>query len=89
MLFGDRGAQAQPAEADNERVVRAFGLLSVLAVGAESFFAASGTYAGATVPAGVTLVAADAVSYCLQAGTGAAARHLAGPGGSPTPGRCP
>jgi hypothetical protein len=56
---------------------------------ADSSLATTGTYAGATVPPGVTLVAANAVSYCLQVGTGAATRHLAGPGGSPTPGRCP
>jgi Tfp pilus assembly protein PilE len=117
-------------EVDNEPVVRAFGLVSVLVAlavagylythsaetvqpsggsavqdlaveaaaeatllaaktGVESFFATSGTYAGATVPPGVTLVAADAASYCLQVGAGAATRHVAGPGGSPAPGPCP
>lgn len=56
--------------------------------GVESFFATSGTYVGAAVPAGVTLVTADAASYCLQAGTGADTHHLTGPGGSPTAGPC-
>src|SRR4029453_1025758 len=35
--------------------------------------------AGATVPPGVTLVAADTASYSLQVGTGEATRHLAAP----------
>lgn len=50
----------------------------------------AGTYAGASLPPayGVTLVRADATSYCLQAGTGAAARHVVGPGGAPAPGPC-
>jgi Tfp pilus assembly protein PilE len=56
--------------------------------GVESYFATSGTYVGAAVPAGVTLVTADAASYCLQAGTGAATHHLTVPGGSPAPGPC-
>jgi hypothetical protein len=55
----------------------------------DSSLAATGTYAGATVPPGVTLVAADTASYSLQVGTGEATGHLAGPGGSPTPGPCP
>jgi uncharacterized membrane protein len=56
----------------------------------QAHFAQAGTYAGATVPPayGVTLARADATSYCLQAGTGGTARHLAGPGGSPAPGPC-
>ena len=56
----------------------------------QAHHAQTGTYAGATLPPnlGVTLVRADATSYCLQAGTGGAASHLAGPGGSPAPGAC-
>jgi hypothetical protein len=56
----------------------------------ETFHAESGTYAGATLPAsfGVVLVRADAASYCLQSGSGAAAEHEAGPGGSVIPGGC-
>ncbi len=56
--------------------------------GVESFFAATGTYVGATVPTGVTLVTVDAASYCVQVGTGTTTRHLTGPGGSPAPGPC-
>jgi hypothetical protein len=58
------------------------------AIALEEQMATTGTYAGAVMPTGVTLVRADAASYCVQAGTGAAVQHLAGPGGSPAPGAC-
>jgi hypothetical protein len=56
----------------------------------QAHHAQNGTYAGAVVPPnlGVILGRADAASYCLQAGTGATAQHLIGPGGSPQPGAC-
>jgi hypothetical protein len=56
----------------------------------QAYFMQTGTYAGAALPPafGVTLVRADATSYCLQSGTGAAAQHETGPGGSPAPGPC-
>lgn len=49
----------------------------------------TGSYAGAEVASsGVTLVRADATSYCIQAAAGTATEHLTGPDGSPTPGPC-
>ncbi|HEY2937264.1 MAG TPA: hypothetical protein VGJ25_11740 [Gaiellaceae bacterium] len=36
----------------------------------------------------LTIARADDLGYCLQVGYGDAARHLAGPGGTPTPGAC-
>jgi len=53
-------------------------------------FAANGTYAGTQIDGsyGVTLVRADATSYCLQGGTGTAVEHEAGPNGAPAPGPC-
>lgn len=55
----------------------------------EASRAASGTYAGTSLDGlGVRLVRADAASYCVEAGTGAATTHLAGPGGRPSPGPC-
>ena len=53
-------------------------------------FAENGTYAGAALDPsfGVTLVRADATSYCLQAGSGATTQHEAGPGGTVAPGPC-
>jgi hypothetical protein len=52
--------------------------------------ATNGTYEGASLPPsfGVTLVRADASSYCIQTGTGSALEHETGPGGSPQPGPC-
>jgi hypothetical protein len=52
----------------------------------QAWFADHGTYAGVSLPPafGVTVVRADATSYCLQAGDA----HETGPGGSPAPGPC-
>lgn len=49
---------------------------------------ATGTYAGAVVQPPVTLVRADAMSYCLQLDQGAVLQHLDGPAGRPAPGAC-
>ncbi len=56
----------------------------------EGFRADNGTYAGATLPPsfGVQLVRADATSYCLQYGAGAAVQHYVGPGGTAAAGPC-
>ena len=48
----------------------------------------TGSYAGAPLTAPVTLVRADATSYCIQVVRGSAAAHVAGPGGSPAAGPC-
>ena len=37
---------------------------------------------------GVTLVRADAASYCLQTGVGGSAQHFSGPGGASAAGSC-
>jgi hypothetical protein len=49
---------------------------------------ATGSYEGAPVTPPMTLVRADASSYCIQFAQGAVVRHLAGPGGSPQSGPC-
>jgi hypothetical protein len=57
----------------------------------DAAFAANGTYAGAELPlgSGVTLVRADATSYCLQTtGDPTAVMHEAGPDGTVQPGPC-
>ena len=55
-------------------------------VGAEAsldaFHAGTATYAGAPAIEGVTVVRADANSYCLQAKAGTTVEHEVGPGGS-------
>ena len=48
----------------------------------------SGSYAGSSVQPPITLVRADATSYCLQLAQGVVLQHLAGPGGTPQPGAC-
>jgi hypothetical protein len=55
-----------------------------------SWFAAHGTYAGVTLSPvyAVAVVRADASSFCLQAGAGAAATHELGPGGQAQSGPC-
>lgn len=52
----------------------------------QAYFDQNQTYVGATLPPGsqVTLVTADATSYCLQSGN----EHEIGPGGTPQPGTC-
>jgi hypothetical protein len=57
----------------------------------QAWYAENGTYAGAALPpgSGVTLVRADATSYCLQAtATDGTAEHENGPGGQALPGPC-
>jgi hypothetical protein len=57
----------------------------------DAAFQANGTYAGADLPlgSGVTLVRADATSYCLQTtGDPTTAMHEAGPNGTVQPGPC-
>jgi hypothetical protein len=60
-------------------------------VSLQTWYAESGTYAGAALPpgSGVTLVRADATSYCVQAtATDGTAEHESGPGGRAMPGPC-
>lgn len=56
----------------------------------KGWYAANGTYAGATLPpgSGVVLARADQTGYCLQASENTAVEHELGPGGSPQPGPC-
>jgi hypothetical protein len=49
---------------------------------------ATGTYAGTAIQPPLTLVRADATSYCLQYTQGPVMQHLAGPGGAIQPGPC-
>jgi hypothetical protein len=86
---GPTSAQATHAETEAQQAVAGINFTQAAAQ-METFHADSGTYLGATLPAsfGVTLVRADASSYCLQSGTGSAAEHETGPGGSPAAGPC-
>jgi len=48
----------------------------------------TGSYAGAPMTAPITLVRADATTYCIELVEGSIARHVAGTGGTPAPGPC-
>jgi len=56
----------------------------------EAYKSEHATYAGAVLPPafGVTVVRADASTYCLQAGVGGTVQHFIGPGGTPAAGPC-
>jgi hypothetical protein len=56
----------------------------------QAWFAENATYVGATLSpgSGAVLVRADATTYCLQSGAGAAAEHELGPGGQAQAGPC-
>lgn len=49
---------------------------------------ATGSYAGTPMQPPITLVRADATSYCLQLDQGPVLQHLTGPGGTTEPGAC-
>jgi hypothetical protein len=86
---GPTSDQATKAESQAQQVSAAVNF-GQAAIELEAFQAQNGTYLGAALPPsyGVSLARADASSYCLQAGTGAALQHLAGPGGQPAAGPC-
>ncbi len=55
---------------------------------ATGYEAASGTYAGLTVP-GATVRSATATGYCIESTVRQVTAHLAGPNGTPAAGACP
>ena len=82
---------ATAKRAANEAAAAVSGMnFTAAATQLELYHAQNATYAGASVPPsfGVTLVRADAASYCLQAGVGGAVQHFTGPGGTPAAGPC-
>jgi type II secretory pathway pseudopilin PulG len=86
---GPTSATAKRAEAEATAAVSGMNFTAA-ATQLELYHAENATYAGASVPPsfGVTLVRADAASYCLQAGVGGAVQHFTGPGGSAAAGPC-
>lgn len=54
----------------------------------DAYHAGTATYAGAPAVPGVTVVRADAASYCIQAQAGTTIEHELGPGGAVTTGPC-
>jgi len=86
---GPTSSTAKRAEADASAAVSAINFTAA-ATQLEAYHAENATYAGATLPPsfGVTLVRADAATYCLQTGIGGSAQHFAGPGGAAAAGPC-
>jgi Tfp pilus assembly protein PilE len=86
---GPTSATAKRAESDATAAVSGMNFTAA-ATQLELYHAENTTYAGASVPPsfGVTLVRADAASYCLQAGVGGTVQHFTGPGGTPAAGPC-
>jgi hypothetical protein len=87
---GHAPTRTRTAQAVDEAQQAASGLtFQQAATQLEQAHALNGTYAGASLAGfGVTLVRADASSYCVQTGSGTAVSHLAGPGGAAASGPC-
>ena len=93
-LFSQQAKTNGPAstvaqQAESQAVVQGAGTSFQAAVPTlEAFYAENGTYVGASLPPsyGVSVVRADAASYCLQSLDGQA--HEVGPNGSPAAGPC-
>jgi hypothetical protein len=86
---GPTSATARKAERDASAAVSAINFTAA-ATQLEAYHAENATYVGATLPPsfGVTLMSADAATYCLQTGVGGSARHVVGPGGAAAAGPC-
>jgi hypothetical protein len=86
---GPTSKTAQRAESEG---IAAVGTANFTQAGTEleAYRAEHETYAGAVLPRsfGVTLVRAEAATYCLQAGVGGAVQHFVGPAGLVAAGPC-
>jgi lipid-binding SYLF domain-containing protein len=82
---GPTSSVAQQAEAQASAAASATDFNAALPE-LQAWLADHGTYAGVTLSPvyGITVVRADATSFCLQS----SAEHEIGPGGSPQPGPC-
>ena len=92
MNMRQNGPSSEAARDAQSQATAALGTINFTQAGTElaAFHAENGTYAGAVLPSsfGVTLVRADAMSYCLQSALGASTQHFAGPAGPAAPGPC-
>jgi hypothetical protein len=86
---GPTSSTAKRAEKDATATVAGLNFTGA-ATELEAFHAENATYAGAVLPPafGVTLVRADAASYCMQAGAATSVQHFVGPGGPSAAGPC-
>jgi hypothetical protein len=97
LAFGAWHLAARPATKAQTAV--ATGVTSMVAEGDRARFTVAetnlqtqrgttGSYVGAPMPDGITLVRADAASYCVQLSGPGAVAHLQGPGGTASDGPC-
>jgi hypothetical protein len=88
----ENGPTSENARSAEAQAMAAVGTLNFAQAATElaAFHAENGTYSGAALAPsfGVTLVRADAASYCLQAGVGAAVQRFTGPAGPVATGPC-
>ena len=86
---GPTSARTQKARQDATAAVSSINFTAA-APELEAYRAERGTYAGAALSPGfgVTLVRADAASYCLQSGLGTSVQHFTGPSGATAAGPC-
>lgn len=79
-------AAGQSADAVVDTIARAYFTGAEASLQAQR--TATGSYAGTPLQPPMSLVRADASSYCIQLDRPSAQLHLDGPGGAPTPGPC-
>jgi hypothetical protein len=92
LSMGHNGPTSKSTKRAESEATAAVGSLNFngAATELEAYKAEHATYAGAALPPafGVTVMRADAASYCLQAGVGGTVQHFTGPGGAPAAGPC-
>ena len=92
LSMGQSGPTAKSTKLAKAQATAAVGSLNFTAAATEleGYKAEHATYAGAVLPPafGVTVMRADAATYCLQAGVGGTVQHFSGPGGTPATGPC-
>ena len=90
--MSQNGPTSHTAKRAESQAIAAVGSLNFTgaATELEAYKSEHATYAGAALPPafGVTVMRADAASYCLQAGVGGTLQHFTGPGGTPSTGPC-
>lgn len=97
LAFGAWRVMAKPA-ADAQATVAGGAVAAITAADTARFSVAqtnlqlqlqtTGSYVGAQMPPGLTLVLADATRYCVQLADNGPVSHLAGPGGTAATGAC-
>jgi hypothetical protein len=92
MQMRQNGPTSETARNAEAEATAAAGTINFMQAATElaAFHAENGTFAGAALPPsfGVTLVRADAASYCLQSGIRESVQHFTGPAGPAAGGPC-